>query len=1101
MRTPFFEEQTVLRRVLIANRGEVALRIARTAAELGLESVAVHPTDDADSLHVRRADQARLLPGHGVRAYLDAEALVRAALDSGCDAVHPGYGFLAENAAFARLCEQAGLRFVGPTPEQIDLFGDKLRARELARECGVPTVAGSGDLADAAAAAAFHASLPPGAAMILKAVAGGGGRGSRVVRAGEDPAAVFDQCRAEAKAAFGDDRLYAELYLETARHVEVQIVGDGSGAAVHLRERDCSLQRRHQKIVELAPAPNLPPALLERMLDAAVRMARATAYRSLGTLEFLVDPVNDAFYFMEANPRLQVEHTVTEAVLGLDLVALQFAIAAGRSLAELDLLAPPQPRGLAVQLRINAETLAADGSALPSSGTIQRYEPATGPGVRVDGAASTGSRIHPAFDSLLAKLVVHVRSDDLGALLRRAERAAGEFVVQGVRTNLPVLRALLRRPELADYQVTTRFVEQHAAELVAAAEALAEPAAETATDTASAAPAVQAPPGTVAVAAPVNGAVVGFEVEAGARVRRGQTVVVIEAMKMQYTVAAPASGTVRLLAAEPHSVVAEGAPLLFLEPEADDGAETAAEERIDLDAIRPDLAEVRARHAIGLDENRPEAVAKRRKTGQRTARENVEDLCDPGSFIEYGALAIAAQRRRRSLEDLIKSTPADGLVAGFGTVNAAEYGSERARCAVLAYDYTVLAGTQGFMNHKKTDRLLEIAAERRLPVVFFTEGGGGRPGDVDVADTHICTLDVPTFTTWAQMSGLAPRIAITSGRCFAGNAVLFGLSDITIATANANIGLAGPAMIEGGGLGRFQPEEIGPAAELAANGVIDLLVEDEAQAVAATKQLLGYFQGPIRDWRCDDQRKLRHLVPENRLRAYDMRAVIHTLADAGSVLELRRDYGPGLITAFVRIEGQPFGLIANNPYHLGGAIDSPAGEKGARFLQLCEAYGLPVISLCDTPGYMVGPDSERTAAVRRGSRLMMVSANLTVPLFVIALRKGYGLGAQAMAGGGFHRPVLTASWPTGEFGPMGLEGAVQLGFRRELEAIADPVERQARYQQLVAKLYEQGKAISVASVLEVDAVIDPAETRGWIMRGLTAAGPVRPGQRRYVDVW
>ncbi|MGH8598617.1 MAG: carboxyl transferase domain-containing protein, partial [Gammaproteobacteria bacterium] len=380
-------------------------------------------------------------------------------------------------------------------------------------------------------------------------------------------------------------------------------------------------------------------------------------------------------------------------------------------------------------------------------------------------------------------------------------------------------------------------------------------------------------------------------------------------------------------------------PLLFLIPTAETGEAVVVGTAIDLDLIREDLAEVRSRHALGLDVNRPEAVEKRRRYGGRTARENVEDLCDSGSFLEYGALAIAAQRRRRSLDDLRRNTPADGLVAGVGTVNAPQFGAEDARCMVLAYDYTVLAGTQGAMNHKKKDRLFELARDWRLPVVFFTEGGGGRPGDVDVEDITGSWLDVPTFATWPRLSGLAPRIAINAGRCFAGNAVIFGCADITIATSNSNIGLAGPAMIEGGGLGHYTPEEIGPIDVQTANGVVDLAVVDEAAGVIAARRILASFQGRWPHWSCADQRRLRHLVPENRLRVYDIRTVIETLADTDSVIELRRDYGVGIATALIRIEGIAFGLIANDPRHLSGAIDGPAAEKAARFLQLCDVYG------------------------------------------------------------------------------------------------------------------------------------------------------------------
>ena len=570
---------------------------------------------------------------------------------------------------------------------------------------------------------------------------------------------------------------------------------------------------------------------------------------------------------------------------------------------------------------------------------------------------------------------------------------------------------------------------------------------------------------------------------------------------MHHVIETDIGGTVESIAVCVDDVVNENDVLLLVTNATSSRNIEQTVETVDVEQPRADLDEVRERHAIGADSARPDAVAKRRKHGARTARENVEALCDPDSFLEYGALAIAAQRRRRSLDDLMRNTPADGLIAGFGTVNADEFGEETARCAVLAYDYTVLAGTQGHVNHKKKDRLFELARDWESPVVFFTEGGGGRPGDVDTDDLFMSWLDIKTFTTWPQLSGVAPRIAINSGRCFAGNAVIFGCADITIATENSNIGLAGPAMIEGGGLGRYKPEDIGPIDVQTTNGVVDIACADEVEATRITRQILAYFQGSARDWAVADQRTLRHLVPEDRLRVYDMRAIIDELADTGSVVELRPQYGSGLITALVRIEGHPFGLIANDPGHLGGAIDGDGGEKGGRFLQLCDAYDLPVISLCDTPGFMVGPESEKTAAVRRGSRLILASANLSVPLFTIITRKGYGLGAQAMAGGGFHQPFFTIAWPTAEMGPMGLEGAVELGFRKELEAAGGEEKRAAVYEELLARMYEKGKAVSVATAFEIDAVIDPAETRTWLLRGRRSAGRRATQRRRFVDVW
>jgi acetyl-CoA carboxylase carboxyltransferase component len=500
---------------------------------------------------------------------------------------------------------------------------------------------------------------------------------------------------------------------------------------------------------------------------------------------------------------------------------------------------------------------------------------------------------------------------------------------------------------------------------------------------------------------------------------------------------------------------------------------------------------VKARHAFTLDANRPEAVAKRHALGLRTARENLADLCDAGSFSEYGALAVAAQSQRRSMDDLVRNTPADGMVCGTATVGGTP-------CVVMAYDATVLAGTQGMRNHQKTDRMLGLALEHKLPVVLFAEGGGGRPGDVDMP--IVAGLHVATFASFARLNGQVPVLGITTGRCFAGNAALLGCCDVVIATRASNIGMGGPAMVEGGGLGVFNPEQIGPSHVQHANGVIDILVDDEAQAVAAAKHYLGFFAGASRTWQAPDPQALRAVVPENRLRVYDTRAALHGLADAGSVLELRSGFGLGIHTALARIEGRAVGVLANNPHHLGGAIDADAADKAARFMQLCNAHSLPLVSLVDTPGFMVGPDTEATAQVRHVSRMFIAAAHLRVPYLSVVLRKGYGLGAMAMTAGGFHAPLCTVAWPSAEFGAMGLEGAVRLGFKKELEAVPEGAERDALFAKLLAQQVENGSALAMASSLEIDAVIDPTDTRAWLVRGL-AAGRVGALRGAAIDTW
>jgi len=1062
-------------KVFVANRGEVALRVLRALRDLGVASVAVHAADDTASAHVSAADEVVALPASGPAAYLDVAGLVAHATRLGCDAVHPGYGFLSERADFAQACAAAGLVFIGATPEQLALFGDKARARALAVEHGVPVLAGSDGEVTLAQAQAFFAAQG-GDGVMLKAVAGGGGRGMRVVTEAHDLPAAFERCRSEARAAFGVEGVYVESLMRGARHIEVQVLGDGREVVV-LGERDCTLQRRFQKLVEMAPSPGLDPGMRQRLNDAALRLARAVGYLGLGTFEFLVDAGRGAFVFIETNPRLQVEHTVTEEVTGLDLVQLQIQVAAGRRLADLGLDTPPKPQGFAIQWRLNAETLDAQGRALPGSGRLARFDLPAGPGVRVDTHAVAGSTPSPHYDSLLAKLVV--RAPSLGDALRRSQRALAECRIDGLATNLGLLRTLAARPELAGSALHTGWLEAHLPELLPA----------------QAAPMAADPH---AVAATMAGRLLQFSVAVGDVVAAGAELAIVEAMKMEHVLAAPGAGRVVALNVAAGAFVETGQVLLVLAPA--DGADVQpdAAEAADPDRIRPDLQRVIDRTAFTHDAARPDAIAKRHAQGLRSARENIADLCDDGSFIEYGALAVAAQSRRRTAEDLIAHTPADGLVTGIGAVNGHEFGEETARTVVMAYDATVLAGTQGARNHAKTDRMLHIAAEQRLPVVLFAEGGGGRPGDTDMP--VVAGLNVPTFASYAALSGRVPVVGIAAGRCFAGNAALLGCSDVVIATRDSNIGMGGPAMVEGGGLGVFRPEQIGPAAVQHANGVIDVLVDDEAAAVAAARHYLSFFQGRVSEWAAPDARELRHAVPENRLRVYDSRAVLPALFDAGSVLLLRAGFGAGIHTALARLEGRPVGVLASNPLHLGGAIDADAADKAARFMQLCNAHGLPLVSLIDTPGFMVGPAVEAQAQVRHVSRLFVTAAALRVPFFAVVLRKSYGLGAMAMAAGGLHRPVFTIAWPTAEFGAMGLEGAVRLGFRKELNALPAGAECDALFQRLVAQQYANGEAINLAATLEIDAVIDPAETRAWLARGLASAR-LRPLDTRFVDTW
>lgn len=586
------------------------------------------------------------------------------------------------------------------------------------------------------------------------------------------------------------------------------------------------------------------------------------------------------------------------------------------------------------------------------------------------------------------------------------------------------------------------------------------------------------------IEAPMTANVALLAVAAGQAVRKGELLCVLEAMKMEHELVAPADGVVAELYFAAGEAVRQGEALLVLRPQSALAAAAAVQDAPGAAmptgqaarAARADHATWRARHDLTLDAARPEAIARRHALGLRSARENIADLCEPGTFREYGALAYAAQRGRRSLEELRAQTPADGIVCGIGNVDGRD-------CVVLAYDATVLAGTQGFRNHQKTDRMLELALRHRLPVVLFAEGGGGRPGDCDFP--VVAGLHVPTFASLARLSGRVPLVGIAAGRCFAGNAALLSCCDLIIAAAGSNIGMGGPAMIEGGGLGVFAPEEIGPAAVQAANGVVDLLVADEAAAVRAAKQYLALAAGAhAADWRAADQAALRDAIPENRVRAYDMRAIVATLFDADSPLETRRDWGAAVLTGFARLEGRPVGWLASQCTVNGGAIDAAAADKAAVHLRRCERLGLAVVSLIDTPGFMVGPAAEAAGQVRFAGALFLAAAQLTVPIASVVLRRAYGLGAMALAGGSLHQPLASLAWPSGEFGAMGLEGAVRLGYRKELQALPAGPEREALFDQLLAGHVEQGRALHLAETLEIDAVIDPAETRGWLARAL-----------------
>ena len=1126
-----------MNKLLIANRGEIAIRIITAAEELGVATVAVYSEGDGESLHVSRADEAHALTGRGVAAYLDIERLLTIAKDAGCDAVHPGYGFLAENAEFARRCAEEGITFVGPSVETLALLGDKSRARALAQEHDVPVLPGSAGPVTAEEAKAFLQGLGNDAAIVIKAVSGGGGRGMRVVERIEDVADAHARCQSEAKTAFGDQSVYVEQLIPRARHIEVQVIGDGSGAVSHLGERECSIQRRHQKLIEIAPSPTLSAGLRDAITAAAVRLAEAVSYESLGTFEFLIDATAaDRFVFIEANPRIQVEHTVTEMVTGVDLVVAQLRLAAGETLADVGLTqaSVPPARGFAIQARVNTERMEPDGSVHPTGGQLAAFQPPAGPGVRVDSYGAAGYTTNPNFDSLLAKVIAHSGSDPFAVASRRLARALTNFQIAGLETNIPFLQQVLAHADFASQDVYTRWLDDNIASLTTTRAASANgraPKVRAGADVdrndplaslnffRSGAPTRQAgqaveqrvagPPGTTPVAAPLQATVTEILVAEGDTIREGQVLIVMSALKMEHEVKAAFGGVVRQLTVVVGDTVGEGRPLAFVEVMDVGGAIEQVDQSVDIDYIRPSLQAVHDRRQFLLDENRPEAVERRHSRGRRTVRENLTQLMDPDSWVEYGQLTISTPRSGLTVDDLIRKTPADGLVAGIGSVNGDLFDEKRARTVFISYDDTVYAGTQGGRGHDKTDRMVEIANELSLPLIFHAEGAGARSGSAPASSPqdgpsgrgHPATR---TFERMAQLSGKVPMIGVTAGWCYAGNASILGLTDLIIATEDSLIAMGAPATIEGGGMGVYLPEEIGPTSDTVPAGTVDILVKDQDEAIAASKKVLSYFQGSIEHWEADDQRLLRHIIPENRHRSFDIRELIRILADKDSVLELRPQFGVSMITAFIRIEGHPFGLSANNNAYLGGAIDSPGSDKAARFWQLCDAFNIPIITLVDTPGMMVGPEVERTGLVRHCSRLFVTGANLETPRFSVILRKGYALGSIAVMTGSGRAPVFTVTWPEGEFGGMNIEASVLLSNRDALAKIEDVDERAAAYQAALDAAYESSGAITAGSTFGIDDVIDPVETRRWIVKGLQSvpnSEPLRRGRRNFLDTW
>jgi acetyl/propionyl-CoA carboxylase alpha subunit len=1056
-------------RVLIANRGEVSVRVARTVRELGWQSVAVYAADDADSGHVRAADAAVALADSGPAAYLDTGRFAEIAAEQGCALVHPGWGFASEDPHFAEMCAQRGIAFAGPRPDVLKTFADKAAARALAEEVGVPVLPATAGASPLAEIAEFMDGL--GRPIMIKARYGGGGRGMRLVSSVAELPDAYERCRAEARLATGVDAVYAEALIERARHIEVQVIGDATGEVLALGERDCSVQRRNQKVIEIAPAPGIAEADRAALAEAALALARAVGYDNLGTFEFLLDADSNRFVFIEANPRLQVEHGVTEMVTGLDLVALQLQIALGMSITELRVARDPRPRGLALEVRIN---LADDMSA---ASEIVAFEPPNGAMIRFDTFVYPGYTPNPRYDRLLAKLIGWDPDGDLSRAAELVERGLDDLTISGPAIDIPLLRGVLGDPAFRSGRFTTRLLDEQLGAAPGTSSAESD--------------------GVHTVAAPLTGIVIEVRGAAGATLGAGSVVLVIEALKMHHEIVMPAGGRLEHLAARVGDQIQAGDIVFsFTGIEGAEVSRGADEQVYDPDASTPELDEVFALERRGWDEMRPEATARRHAKGHNTIRENLALLCDADSWMEHGALVAPMQSKWADL------APADGVLSGTASINGALFPG-RSKCVVFAHDETVIAGTHGYHGLDKIQRLAERARQQRLPTVMFAEGGGGRSGEPH--HRSLSGLILEGYVEFARLTCAVPVVAVVSRFCFAGNAVLAGVAHTIIATNDASMGMAGPPMIEGAGLGSFAPEEIAPIETLVASGSVDVVVDSDEEAVAMVKKYLGYFQGSVDTWKTNDQRRLRQLVPANTRQVFDMRAVLDTLFDAGSLLELREGFGRACITALARIGGRSVGVVASDPGHLAAAIDADAADKVARFMQLCDAFGVPIISLIDTPGFMVGPDRERAGLVRHTSRMFIAGASLTTQMITVIVRRAYGLGAMGLAGGSMREPSVTIAWPTAELGGEGLEGTVQITDRSALAATKDPSEREALFQRKLAELKADTSPIAHARNFEFDALIDPAKTRDVILQALDASPPAwharaAPG-RTMVDTW
>lgn len=1132
----------LLTRVLIGNRGEIAIRIAKAASALGLESVGVYTPVDSLSLHTRFTSENHEIGAQGgsrgdaVSAYLDAAALVRVAKDTGCDCIHPGYGFLSENTEFAELCAAEGIVFIGPPPAALALFGDKVKARALAQSLGIPIVPGSSEsIASPSDAGELAGTI--GYPVMLKASAGGGGRGLRVVESAGEMTEAFERCQSEAGAAFGSRSVFLEKLISRPRHIEVQILADSGGNVVHLHERDCSVQLRNQKVVEVAPAPGLDDALRGRILADAIELMQAADYVNAGTVEFLVTPETGEHFFIECNPRIQVEHTVTEQVTGIDLVEAQFNIASGASLASLglgDQDAVGAPRGFAVQVRVVAR----------GTGTLCAYKEPSGPGVRVDACGYLGYTPPPQFDPLLAKLICSSSSHaSYVSAVDRTLLALSEFHIAGLPTNLPQLRAILSHPAVRDGDARTSLLteepdlmgasapttsrisdggalsllEQQATHLGVATAAGASRRTASLTVAGSLVPELAAADGQAGVESPMAGSLVELRVKEGTTVAAGDTLMIISAMKMETAITAPCFGLVSAVQElKEGDNVAAGQVVAVITPSESSADRVSPRQRGD-QTWAPILERTstlqRIAHARLAPGSEDPGVVRQRSRGKLTCTERIALLLDDGSFREVGSVAGFA-----SYDDdgnVVDFTPANH-VGGWGKIDGRS-------AIVCADDFTSRGGHADGAIGAKSMYLDRLSVELRSPAVRMLDGSSGGGSVAAMVPQQKKEGESGAKESSGAIKAGRPRVAGAGGSFLPGHLgsahyteqlftvpvvnMLLG-SVVGIGAAKAVLGhfsvmvrdiaqlfVAGPPVVSHAMGYDITKEDLGGWHIHCTNGSVDNLAETEEEAVEMAKKFLSYLPSSVyetppvlasnpQDPPDRREEELFDLIPRKRTTTFDMRKAIRLMADTDSFFEIGPLWGTDQITGFVRFDGHPLGVIASDSRHVnGGALTADGCDKLTRHLDVCDLFHVPVLNLIDNPGFAVGLEHEIAGTIRKGGEWMVAFAQLSVPIFSVLMRRSFGVAGNNYATP-LARPSVRVAWPAADVGGIPPEGGIEAAYKRQLAEAADPAALRA---ELNARIESVRGPVGPLNRFQIQEMIDPRDTRGMICEWVETA--------------